>query len=59
MGRPKKIQPDDSDTSDETETDNTQEIAELPLVMSIAQLQTLTPQQKQEFRAKGGTATEN
>jgi hypothetical protein len=36
-----------------------QEIAELPLVMSIAKLETLTPQQKQEFRAKGGTTTEN
>jgi len=59
MGRPKKIQPDDSEISDETENDKTQEIAELPLVMSIAQLQTLTNKQKQEFRAKGGTATEN
>jgi len=59
MGRPRKIQPDESDFSDETENDNTQEIAELPLVMSIAQLQTLTDKQKQEFRAKGGTTTEN
>jgi len=59
MGRPKKIQPDDSDISDDTENNNMQEIAELPLVMSIAKLETLTPQQKQEFRAKGGTTTEN
>jgi hypothetical protein len=59
MGRPKKIQPDDSDISDDTEDNNMQEIAELPLVMSIAKLETLTPQQKQEFRAKGGTTTEN
>jgi hypothetical protein len=59
MGRPKKIQPDDSDISDDTEENNMQEIAELPLVMSIAKLETLTPQQKQEFRAKGGTTTEN
>jgi len=58
MGRPKKIQPDDSDISEESENDNTQEITELPLVMSIAQLQTLTDKQKQEFRAKGGTTTE-
>jgi hypothetical protein len=59
MGRPKKIQPDDSDISDDTENNNMQEISELPLVMSIAKLETLTPQQKQEFRAKGGTTTEN
>lgn len=52
MARPKKIQDDET-------TDEVVETSENPLVMSIAKLNTLTEEQKQLFRANGGTTTEN
>jgi len=60
MGRPKKIQEVESDQiSEETEITKPQSAAELPLVMSIAELQKLTPEKQQLFRANGGTSTQN
>jgi len=52
MARSKKIQDDEA-------TEQVEESAENPLVMSIAKLNQLTEEQKQLFRANGGTTTEN
>lgn len=54
MGRPKK-------ESNESITDNTEENKPFSdsLIMSISELNQLTDQQKQEFRAKGGTTTQD
>lgn len=53
MGRPRK----DSNQAETDETVEAQTISEA-LVMSVSELNQLTDQQKQEFRAKGGTTTE-
>jgi hypothetical protein len=55
MARPKKIQqlePDD-------ESENVQKTLDQILIMPIAELLKLTPEQQQFFRANGGTSTEN
>jgi len=54
MGRPRK-------ESNQAETDKPVEAQTISdvLVMSISELNQLTDKQKQEFRAKGGTTTEN
>ncbi len=60
MGRSKKIQLDESDIeSDQNENTQPQETIEIPLIMSIAELEKLTDKQKQLFRANGGTSTQN
>jgi|LakMenEpi03Aug12_release.lakeMendotaPanAssembly.Ray.scaffolds.fasta_scaffold951751_2 hypothetical protein len=53
MGRPRK----DSNQAEAYETVEAQTISEV-LVMSVSELNQLTDQQKQEFRANGGTTTE-
>jgi hypothetical protein len=55
MARPKKIQqlePDD-------ESENVQKTLDQILIMPIAELLKLTPEQQQLFRVNGGTSTEN
>jgi len=59
MGRPRKNQEIESDESEEIEKNQPQKASEFPLIMSIAQLQKLTPEQQQLFRANGGTSIEN
>lgn len=54
MGRPRK----ESKEIQADETAEDQPISDT-LVMSISELNQLTDKQKQEFRAKGGTTTEN
>lgn len=54
MGRPRK----ESNQAEADEAAEAQPISEV-LVMSISELNQLTDKQKQEFRAKGGTTTEN
>lgn len=58
MGRPRKIQPDESDVASD-EIEKPAIIEEIPLIMPIAKLLTLTPKQQETFRANGGTTTEN
>jgi len=59
MGRPRKNQEIESEQLDEVENNQPQKADGQILIMPIAQLQKLTPEQQQLFRAKGGTTTEN
>lgn len=55
MGRPKKIIEAVSDSQNE----DAQETPDQIMIMPIAELLKLTPEQQQLFRANGGTSTEN
>ena len=55
MARPKKILKIESDLQSENEQKTLDQI----MIMPIAELLKLTPEQQQLFRANGGTSTEN
>ena len=55
MARPKKILEIETDLQSE----NVQKTTDQIMIMPIAKLLKLTPEQQQLFRANGGTSTEN